>query len=132
MPMANTLNVWQQTFIRDASRLYEQAILFKLEQGMNTIEIVRRTGYFKLGQIYVEYLETYIPYDTYLDQHQTAPYVNDTLYSFEAETIYYKNDVSIRYSTDRNPTNTPFGLIEARLNVVDGGTFRKPGQAIFY
>jgi len=132
MPMASTLNVWQQTFIRDASRLYEQATLFKLDQGVNTIEIIRRSGYFKLGQIYVENLETYMPYSAYLETNQGAPYLTDTLYSFEAETIAYKNDVSIRYSTDRNPTNTPFGLIEARLNVVDGGTFRKPGQAIFY
>ena len=131
MPMSSHLRRWQQIFIRDASRLYEQGLLFQLNAGANDIEITRRSGYFKLGQIYVENFQTYIDYETYLNAYD-GPYITDTQFEIEAENVAYKNDVSIRYTTDRNPTNRPFALIEARLNVLDGGTFKKSGQTIFY
>lgn len=131
MPMATQKQTWQHLYFRDATRLYEQAILFKLEEGLNTIEIIRRNGYFKLGQIYVENLENYISYETYLNLHE-GPYIEEGIIMFEAENISFKNDISIRYSTDRNPENTPFGLTVSRLNVLDGATFKKSGQAIYY
>ncbi len=132
MPNASQVYQWTRSYFRDAPRLYEQAILFYLEAGINDIEIIRRSGYFKLGQIYVNNLETFISYADYLEQHSDAPKTISDPIEIQAETITIKNDVSVRYSTDRNPTNTPFGLIEARLNVVDGATFDVSGQAIYY
>ena len=131
MPMATQKQTWATTYFRDATRLYEQAILFKFETGLNEIEIIRRNGYFKLGQIYVENMENYIAYSDYLEQYD-APYMTDAFIKDEAENMSYKNDISIRYTTDRNPRNTPFGLTVSKLNVLDGATFKKSGQAIFY
>ena len=71
-------------------------------------------------------------YDEYLNSHQNKEIISEELIKTEAETVDYKNSVSIRYETDRNPTNKPFGLIEARLNVLDGSTYKRSGQTIYY
>lgn len=131
MPNANQVYKWEQLFIRDSTKLFEQAILFKLDAGINEIEITRNNGYFKLGQVYVENMEVYQSYEDYLNESNSIKVTNE-LIEIEGEDVAIKNDVSIRYSTDRNPRNTPFGLIQARLNVLDGATFHKSGQAIFY
>lgn len=132
MPKAEQKYMWSKYDFRDASRLYEQAILFKLDAGLNEIEIIRRSGYFKLGQIYVTNYEQYINYESYLKQYNESLKVKNLLIENEGEKISYKNDVSIRYTTDRNPRNTPYALIESRLNVLDGATFSDSGQAIYY
>src|SRR5690554_6473783 len=130
MPMSSHLRRWQKIFIRDATRLYEQGLLCQLNAGANDIEITRRSGYFKLGQIYVENFQTYIDYETYLNAYD-GPYITDTQFEIEAENVAYKNDVSICYTRDRIATNRLFALIESRLTVLEGGTFKKSGQTIF-
>src|SRR5690606_26559761 len=71
-------------------------------------------------------------YDANETMHQNKTVMTDQYVEVQAETVDLKNNVSVRYSTDRNPTNTPFGLIEARLNVIDGATFDQSGLSIFY
>ncbi len=131
MPNATQVYEWIHTDLRDASRLNEQAILFHFIDGLNTIELTRKNGYFLLGQVYVENMEVYPTYDSYLNQN-TGSMIDEIIYPIEAEAITIKNDVSIRYGTDRNPKNTPFAMVESRLNVLDGATFDNSGQAIYY
>lgn len=131
MPNASQINRWVHTDLQDASRLYEQGLLFKFNAGQNTIELTRNEGFFLLGQVYVSTYERYIDYETYLTQH-TTDVVEEELYTIQAEKPAFKNEVSIRFGTDRNPRNIPFSIIESRLNVVDGATFDNSGQSIFY
>ena len=81
---------------------------------------------------YVTNYEQYINYESYLKQYNESLKVKNLLIENEGEKLSYKNDVSIRYTTDRNPRNTPYALIESRLNVLDGATFSDSGQAIYY
>lgn len=132
MPTASQVYKWSLDFFKDSQKLYEEAILFKLDEGINEISIKKTSGDFKVGQVYIKNLDDYMMYDEYLNSHQNKKIISEELIKTEAETVDYKTSVSIRYETDRNPTNKPFGLIEARLNVLDGSTYKKSGQTIYY
>ncbi|HLT00458.1 MAG TPA: extracellular solute-binding protein [Acholeplasma sp.] len=130
MPNATQKRMWYHDDFKDASRLYPEGLLFKLDEGVNQIEIETVNGYFLIGQIYVENQKELISYDTYIGN--MVDLKHDHYIEIEAENVSLKNNVSIRYGTDRNPTNTPFGLIEARLNVLDGATFDNSGLTVYY
>ncbi|HEY5505163.1 MAG TPA: hypothetical protein VIK28_08385, partial [Sedimentisphaerales bacterium] len=132
MPNATQQYQWTHAYIQDASRIQERPLTFKLNAGVNTIKIQVNNGLFKLGQVYLGPQVEYSSYQDYLSLNGYLNLVQGGYQTLEAENPALKNTLSIRYSTDREPNVKPFALIESKLNVVDGDTFRKPGQIIYY
>lgn len=132
MPTADLLSTWIHSQVVDVQRLQKEQLRHYLVEGENTITIKKISGEFYLGQIYIRNFEDTISYEEYLDLHKDTTIIRDAVIPIEAENPIYRNDLGVRYGTDRNANVTPFSLVENRLNVVDGGTFNTSGDSITY
>src|SRR5690554_889204 len=132
MPTAEILSSWVHSDVVDVLRLQPEQLRFKLEEGQNKISIRKVSGEFYLGQVYVNGYEDDISYSEYLNIHKNATIIKDEIKTYEAENPFYRNDLGVRFGTDKNAKVTPFSLVENRLNVIDGATFNTSGDAITY
>ena len=132
MPNATQKRKWTHAYLEDTLELQDKPLVFKLDAGLNTIKIKRSNGYLKIGQLYVKNQVSYISYETYLKENNFIKGIENESFSFEAEQPSLKNTLSIRYTTNKNPSVKPFGLIDNKLNIVDGSTFKTSGQTIYY
>ncbi len=132
MPTASQSFQWLNTYVKDAARVQPEPLLFKLDEGANTITVTLNDGLLKFGQFYIGPQVSYVSYDDYVENTNKAITENDNFIYMEAEAPSIKNSVSIRYGTHKEPSVTPFGLTENRLNIIDGSSFSKSGQAIYY
>ncbi|CCV65479.1 putative sugar ABC transporter, extracellular solute-binding protein family 1 [Paracholeplasma brassicae] len=132
MPNATQVRKWSHAYLKDTLRLQEDPLVFLLEAGTNEIKINRTNGYFKLGNLYVSNQVTYQSYESYLEENAFQTGNKTGTYTVEAENPTLKNTLSVRYTTNKSPSVTPFGLIENKLNIIDGSTFKTSGQAIYY
>jgi ABC-type glycerol-3-phosphate transport system substrate-binding protein len=131
MPRAFRLDKWNHLALMDSSRLQENPLLFKFNEGENKLRIGLKTGSILIGQIYVQNQEKIQTYAEYLNSNQSS--VNDDfIIERQAESIDLKNSLSIRYGTNREPSVKPFELVANKLNILDGSTFYRPGNQIFY
>ena len=132
MPKATLKEKWVNEFFKDTPRLQPEDLFFKLDSGINTIKIKRNYGTLLVGRLFVRSKEELISYKDYLKQYPNQNPVNDVLKTVEAENPLYRNDLSIKYGTDRHLKVTPFALMENKLNIIDGNSYKKAGQAIAY
>lgn len=132
MPTAEILQTWSHSKVVDVLRLQPEQLRFKLEEGINKITIKKISGEFYLGQVYIDGYENILTYNEYLNSHKNQPVINNVNETYEAEDPYYRNDLGVRFGTDKNAKVTPFSLVENRLNVIDGATFNTSGDAITY
>src|SRR5690554_733500 len=132
MPTAEILQTWSHSEVVDVLRLQPEQLRFKLEEGINKITIKKISGEFYLGQVYILGYEDKLTYNEYLNSHKNKPIINNVIETYEAEDPYYRNDLGVRFGTDKNAKVTPFSLVENRLNVIDGGTFNTSGDSITY
>ncbi|PKK87395.1 MAG: hypothetical protein CVV63_01190, partial [Tenericutes bacterium HGW-Tenericutes-8] len=132
MPSANQSYQWLNTYIKDASRIQPEPLLFMFETGLNTVTFNLTDGLVMIGQIYIEPQVSYMTYETYVDSIGEEIVGNTQFLSVEAENPSLKNTVSIRYGTNKEPAVKPFGLMVNRLNIVDGGSYNKSGQTVYY
>ncbi|WP_162140136.1 extracellular solute-binding protein [Haploplasma axanthum] len=132
MPNAKIEEMWVHTEIRDTQRVQKEALKFHLLSGDNTIKVKRLRGEFYLGQIYVYGKKQLLTYDEYLNKYQGQQTITEFLQVIEAENPLYKNDLSVRYGTDRATTVTPFALMENKLNMVDGAAYDTSGHSLTY
>ncbi len=132
MPTASLKSMWMNETFKDTQRLQEHPLLFKLDQGVNQIKITRTYGSFFVGKFYVSSLFKLKTYQEYLNTYNNKQTINSALFVSEAEMPNYRNDLAIKYATDKNAKVTPFALMENRLNIIDGGSYKKGGQALNY
>jgi ABC-type glycerol-3-phosphate transport system substrate-binding protein len=121
---------WQKTYANDASYLHMKPLKFKFEKGKNQIKLVSTRGDLLLGNITIESsqeLQNYKKYSEILDSKNKSD-LNE-LITIEAEDIHLKNDSSIRQFSEREPAMTPYDTEKLLLNMLDGTSWLKGGQA---
>lgn len=121
----------KQTYaLQDSVGLYDEPLLFYFKAGLNTISLELIDGYVALYNLNVSYIEELITYETYRSAFNNQ--LSSTSINFEGESFSLKTDPSIRSNNHRDAKVTPFSLMTSTLNILDGNTYNKQNQAVFY
>lgn len=121
---------WIHQSFYDPMGLFVNPIVFKLNQGMNTITIERTKGDFLVGDFTVSGRTTLSTYDEYSDGASLIS--NEILNSQEAETPSFKNASSIQAGVSRTVDVTPFSVRYLKLNILAGSTFNSQREEVIY
>ena len=132
MPKASLAQTWVNQAAYDAQRLMEHPLLWRLTPGSNVIRLLRLSGSFLLGQLYLQPLVIAPTYGSYLNQYPLGILQSNSLLTYQAEHLDTRNSLLTRFNTNREPLVSPFAFIEGKLNVLDGATYQTPGQTITY
>jgi ABC-type glycerol-3-phosphate transport system substrate-binding protein len=117
---------------RDAERLYPDGLYFKLNEGINDIEIEKNEGELILKSISIVSKPQFPSYESYLNQYESTLQTAEFNQRYEAEEAYYKNSSSIVRGINRDPLIRPFSLSNLKLNVLGTDSYHKPGDAVTY
>lgn len=129
LPSSEQLRKWNTTRLEEIQNLYENGLLFKLDEGINTITFNKTRGELLVGAIEVQGITEPITYEEYLgSNHAEGDYIEE----YESELLFYKNSPAIQIGSSRSAGVTPFALVEKKLNLLDGGTYNRPGQRVYY
>ncbi|MBU0996819.1 MAG: extracellular solute-binding protein [Firmicutes bacterium] len=121
---------WIHQSFYDPMGLFVNPIVFKLNQGMNTITIERTKGDFLVGDFTVSGRTTLSTYDEY--SNGASLISNEILNSQEAETPSFKNASSIQAGVSRTVDVTPFSVRYLKLNILAGSTFNSQREEVIY
>jgi ABC-type glycerol-3-phosphate transport system substrate-binding protein len=132
MPRATLDSHWRREPLRDSKRLQADPLLFRFTPGVNTITLYRMQGSFLLGNVYLKPRQTLPTYPQYLAINQGVSINHPSLLTYQAEHLTRRNSLLARLGTHRDPSVTPFSLIEGKLNVIDGATYKTSGQQLTY
>ncbi|MDY0276679.1 MAG: extracellular solute-binding protein [Acholeplasma sp.] len=132
MPNSSIKSMWIHEEIRDSQRIQPESLLFKLDEGLNKITIKKARGEFYLGQIYVSGKKALKTYNEYLQEKNKEKIVEKSIQTYEAEDPVFKNSLQVRYGTDKSANVTPFALMENKLNIIDGASFKQSGNSLSY
>lgn len=124
--MPSKVYEWNQKAIHDASYRHSEPLGVFFQSGMNTLTLEIEEGSFLLGNVTLSAADSTLP--TY--EHQRAE--GDQLIIIEAEDMSQRNDSSIRARAEFNVDLTPYQTTKKVLNLLDGWSFKDPGQQIDY
>ncbi|MGL4337267.1 MAG: extracellular solute-binding protein [Turicibacter sp.] len=125
--MPNKLIEWNSKAIHDSSYRHSEALGIYLEKGDNKLTLEIKEGQFLLGDVTLS-----TPHQDILNYEQTAEVEGNQLITLEAENISSRNDSSIRAMAEFNVNLTPYNSTKRVLNMLDGWSFKDPGQMVNY
>lgn len=117
---------WNQKTIHDASYRHSEPLGVFLNKGMNTLTMKIEEGSFLLGNVTLSTACSDLP--SY--EHHVVE--GDQLITIEAEQMLQRNDSSIRARSEFNVDLTPYNTTKRVLNLLDGWSFKDPGQQVDY
>ena len=129
-PRSVKLVSWRKVAVYDATYLHSEPLLFKLEAGLNTIELRGISGQFLLGKVSVVAPPSKPSYAEYVAQHPRVESLGEVLVKIEAEQMHTRSDSAIRARSERDPSVTPYDSKIHYLNILDGASFSKGGQEV--
>ncbi len=124
------VDAFTKTTLKDAERIYEDGLYFKLNAGPNEIRIKKIDGELILKSIEVSSKPFYLSYENYMTNYENTLQMQDYVKRIEAEEAYYKNSSSIVRGVDKNPLTYPFSMNKLRLNVLGTDSYDQPGDAV--
>lgn len=124
--MPSKIYEWNAKAIHDASYRHSEPLGVFFNQGMNTLTLDIEEGSFLLGNI------TLSAADSNLPSYEAATVEGNQLIMIEAENMTQRNDSSIRARSEFNVDLTPYNTTKRVLNLLDGWSFKDPGQQVDY
>lgn len=126
-PKQTSLNKWTSLVLYDREGLANEQ-QFYLKQGINTITLHIQNSGIAIGSLRLfneEPMENYSSYIKSVDQ--SKPNVSPIF--IQAENLLYKNDPSIMIGADRTgPSTIPSHPVKLKLNIINGASYKLPGQ----
>lgn len=113
--------------LRDSSRLYDEGLCFKLNQGSNIISFTMLGGTIEIAKIEIR---GYKPLIKYSDYYNNQTLVDAKFVEYEAEQFLTKSSSTIQAGSSTDPSVTPFSMNRLRLNVVGSGSFNEAGDRV--
>ncbi|BCJ95301.1 ABC transporter substrate-binding protein [Anaerocolumna cellulosilytica] len=117
---------WEHKYLMDASYRYSEPLALELKKGENRIDLTVSEGSLLLGNIY---LDSGWEHSEYKKEEAAG---GEALIVLEAEDMAYRNDSSIRPSSEFDTALTPYKTSHKVLNVLDGASFKETGQSVTY
>ncbi|MBP3909111.1 MAG: extracellular solute-binding protein [Turicibacter sp.] len=124
--MPSKVYEWNQKSIHDASYRHSEPLGVFFESGMNTLTLNVEEGNFLLGNVTLSAADSTFP------EYEHQRVQGDNLITIEAENMYQRNDSSIRPRSEFNVDLTPYNTTKRVLNLLDGWSFKDPGQQVDY
>ncbi len=123
--------LWTTSTVRDVNFSQEYPLSVQLSAGEHHFSFTLTQGQLYLGSIYLIAFAPYPDYSEYLEQY-AATDVADFSLTLEAELPSYKNATSVRPSSSRNLSVTPYDTYCLLLNTLGGESWVKSGSAAYY
>jgi ABC-type glycerol-3-phosphate transport system substrate-binding protein len=131
LPRQVRLVRWTKVPLRDANFSQKYPIQLNLTKGDHQFEFTLTKESMYLGSIYIDQFVTPPDYSQYLNDNQ-APDSSGVSIVIEAEHSSFKNDTSIRPSSNRSLVVTPYDTYKLLLNSLGGETWQRSGTAAYY
>ncbi|MGL4373384.1 MAG: hypothetical protein ACRCS6_06340, partial [Turicibacter sp.] len=132
LPQQERVDGWNTIPMYNKLYYTVEPLLFELKAGENTITIINTTSdELYMGTLQVKSPSEKVQYEDYVDRFPqmetdaTKIFVNATEYS-------EKNSSYIRLNSLNQPALTPYDAVYKKLNVIDGNSWKTPGQEITY
>lgn len=121
---------WINQSFYDPMGLFNEALTFRLNEGVNQITLERTKGEILLGDVYITGYKEVMNYSEY---SEGATLVSDEVnLSYEAEVPTYKNSSSIQPGVSRDALVTPFDVSLLKLNTLSGTSFNSEREEVSY
>lgn len=122
---------WTNAPARDVNFSQPYPLRIRLSAGEHRFNFTLTRGETYLGSIYLVAFSPYPDYAQYLAS-QSATDSSDFSLTLEAEQPSYKNNTSVRPTSNRNLTVTPYDTYCLLLNVLGGESWKNSGSAAYY
>lgn len=126
VPTPSKVFYWNQQTLTDSSYRHSGPLGFSLEAGVNVLTIEVNEGSFLLGDLTLKAPGRALA--TYTDNEVNG----DQIIVIEAQEMTTRNDSSIRAGAEFNVDLTPYDTHRRVLNLLDGWSFKDPGQRVDY
>ncbi|MCF7932717.1 MAG: extracellular solute-binding protein [Acholeplasmataceae bacterium] len=130
VPSSYRVDLWQTSLLTDNVGYLDGPLLFRFEEGLNEITLTKVYGDLLLKDLRVVTMPVDTSYEETLDP--AGPFADDIIIETEGEDILFKSDPAIRAGSNNDPSVKPFGLMESRLNMLDGQTMDQGRQSVSY
>lgn len=124
--LPNKLIQWENKYIMDASYRHSEPLQLELNKGKNEITLQITEGNFLLGNLYLSGEYTVPSYEKAVAKD------GNLVISMEAEDMLYRNDSSIRATSEYDTILTPYSTTNKVMNILDGASFKDAGQTVTY
>ncbi|KIL52907.1 extracellular solute-binding protein [Jeotgalibacillus campisalis] len=127
IPKKVAIPQWSNVFAEDASHLYDEPLLYLLEEGTNTITISGLRGEVLLGDITLRSPEKLPAYSDYITGVEDST-SGTGLETIEAEDFTHLNSSYIRPEALNDANVVPYELGNRLLNVINADSWSESGQ----
>ncbi|GKX28403.1 ABC transporter substrate-binding protein [Vallitalea longa] len=125
--------MWDNVPCQDPNFFYIEPLKFKLDKGINKIDITVNEGYLLLGDINMKNtIKEISTYEQYISNIKKERKPLNKMVIIEAEDMSIKSRQSIRAKYIRDPSITPYAYKNRVLNVLDGASFGDSGDKVIY
>lgn len=122
---------WSSVPARDLNFNQDYPLRLNLSAGSHHFDFRLNTGALYLGSVYLKTFGPPPSYTEYLSAHPADDAANISL-TIEAEFPTYKNDTSVRPTSNRSLLVTPYDTYRLLLNTLGGESWAKSGSAVYY
>lgn len=116
----------------DSTSLNIEPLKFKLNAGMNTVEILYGDGDILIKSMKVHSVTNAPSYETYLTNHEGVSMGEDELITIGAESFTSKTNPSTRLTSINDPSATVYNSKDRLLNAIEGYSFRSGNDTLTY
>lgn len=131
LPRQVRLIRWTKVPLRDANFSQKYPVQLNLTAGEHQFEFTLTKESMFLGSIYIDLFSNDPDYSQYL-QKNPAPDSSGVSIVLEAEHPSYKNDTSIRPTSNRSLAVTPYDTYKLLLNSLGGESWQRSGSTAYY
>lgn len=131
-PTSSRLPIWRTSLLKDQLYFERDPLVFNFITGVNQIVITKTRGSLYLGNIRLLAVTTLPTYENYRSSQPSAPVMDNTLISLEAEDYYSKSSPEIRLESIASPSASPYASSQNKLNVITETYFKDAGQQLNY
>lgn len=122
---------WKQSSLYGSTYTTIDPLLFYFNEGINEVEVKNVTSTsVKVADLKIEPAQFSPLYEDYIKSYTSSDVSG--LINIEAVNYVSKNSSYIQSYAFNNPSVKPYDPVYKKLNVIDGTTWKRPGQAIDY
>ncbi|HHY82910.1 MAG TPA: extracellular solute-binding protein [Clostridiales bacterium] len=123
---------WQKAALNTSKYNLSAPLVFKFNEGLNTIKIENNQVPAILGKIVISPEINILPYAQYKEMHADKPVIDKALHIIEGEDYSEKSESYIRGEKSNDHNVWPYDVSRKQINYLDPETWYKPGESVTY
>mgnify|MGYP002348184181 FL=1 len=132
LPSQQRVLGWVSKPLHNNTYTTTEPLLFYFDQGLNTIEVDNiMNGAMLVGDLKLIAPKERPDYQTYIAAHASEALVSDPIF-INAIDYTQKNSSYVRLMAFQSPSVTPYGVVDKKLNVINGAAWYRSGHEVSY